>query len=94
MSELANYRRMQALRTGLATVIPLQVLTLTTPADLELRICGLPQVNIDFLKVCKHGIVHLLEVWRIFVSVPGICFLNDSENVADLIRHRTLACDV
>ena len=51
MEELANDRRMHALKAGLASVVPLQLLTLTSPSDLELRTCGLPTVNIEFLKV-------------------------------------------
>lgn len=40
-----------AVRAGLASIIPLQVLTLLTPLEMELRTCGLPYINLEFLKV-------------------------------------------
>lgn len=49
--ELLNYSRMQSVRAGLATVIPIQLLMIMSPNDLEMRICGMPTVNIEFLKV-------------------------------------------
>jgi len=54
IKELLNEDRMQALRAGLATVLPLQVLMIMSPTDVEMRACGLPTVNIEFLKVHSH----------------------------------------
>ena len=51
MSELRCTERMAALRAGMASIIPIEFLPLLTPSDTELRTCGLPEVNIDFLKV-------------------------------------------
>jgi len=50
-TELENRGRMEALRAGLATVMPLQLLAVMGPADMEMRTCGLPTISIEFLKV-------------------------------------------
>ena len=43
--------RMVALRAGLATTAPLGVIVhLFSPEDLELRVCGLPHVDLKFLR--------------------------------------------
>ena len=39
------------MRCGLASVIPLELLGLLTAEDLDLRVCGLPQVDLEYLKV-------------------------------------------
>ncbi|XP_053376532.1 probable E3 ubiquitin-protein ligase HECTD4 [Mercenaria mercenaria] len=62
--ELLNRRRIQALRSGLATIIPLQLLVIMSPADLEMRTCGLPYVNIEFLKAHTMYQVGLMETDR------------------------------
>ena len=49
--ELANQSRLQALRAGLASIVPIQLMTVMSPFDMELRTCGLPKVDIEFLKV-------------------------------------------
>lgn len=51
IQELTCCERMEALKAGLASVIPIQLLTLMTPANMELRVCGLPYIDLDFLKV-------------------------------------------
>ena len=51
MTELRSGARMQAIRAGLASVVPVQLLPLMTHRDVELRTCGLPEVNLEFLKV-------------------------------------------
>lgn len=51
LQELSCEARVLAIKTGLATVVPLHVLTILNPSDLEIRICGIPNVDIDFLKV-------------------------------------------
>ncbi|XP_062609400.1 probable E3 ubiquitin-protein ligase HECTD4 [Saccostrea cucullata] len=42
--------RVRAVHCGLASVIPLQLMALMSPLDLEIRSCGLPVVDLDFLK--------------------------------------------
>lgn len=51
MSELRCQSRVRVLLAGMSTLIPLQLLPIMTPFDLELRTCGLPHVDLDFLKV-------------------------------------------
>lgn len=40
-----------AVRAGLGSIIPLQLLTTLSPLEMELRTCGLPYINLEFLKV-------------------------------------------
>lgn len=42
---------MNALRCGLASVIPIQLLSILTADDLSLRVCGLPTIDLEYLKV-------------------------------------------
>ena len=51
MKELRCEERMVALRAGMASVTPVQLLPLMTAYDIELRTCGLPEVDLDFLRV-------------------------------------------
>ena len=51
LRELSCDHRMTRVRCGLASVIPLQLLSILTPADLDLRVCGVPDVNLDYLRV-------------------------------------------
>lgn len=51
MRELQNAECMTAVRAGLASIIPLQLLTMLSPLEVELRTCGLPFINLEFLKV-------------------------------------------
>lgn len=51
LHELQTPECVMAVRAGLASIIPLQVLTLLTPLEMELRTCGLPYINLEFLKV-------------------------------------------
>ena len=53
LQELSCEARVRAIRTGLATVVPIHILTILNPSDLEIRTCGIPNVDIDFLKVGK-----------------------------------------
>ena len=46
---------MAAVRCGLSSVVPLHVLTVMTPLDMEIRTCGQPSLDLGFLKVC-HSI--------------------------------------
>lgn len=51
LRELQNMERMSAVHAGLGSIIPLQLLTMLTPLEMELRTCGLPYINLEFLKV-------------------------------------------
>lgn len=51
LRELQNVECMTAVRAGLSSIIPLQLLTMLTPLEMELRTCGLPFINLEFLKV-------------------------------------------
>lgn len=51
MRELQTPECMTAVRAGLGSIIPLQLLTTLTPLEMELRTCGLPYINLEFLKV-------------------------------------------
>lgn len=51
LNELACKRRVELIRVGLSAVVPLECLQLLTPEDLALRMCGMPYINVDFLKV-------------------------------------------
>lgn len=51
LKELQNPECMTAVRAGLGSIIPLQLLTMLTPLEMELRTCGLPHINLEFLKV-------------------------------------------
>ena len=51
LRELSCDDRMASVRCGLASVIPLQLLKILTPADLDLRVCGVPDINLDYLRV-------------------------------------------
>ena len=52
LQELTCEHRMNAVRCGLASVVPLQLLNVLTATDLDLRVCGLPDIDLDYLKVC------------------------------------------
>ena len=51
LRELQNIECMTAVRAGLGSIIPLQLLTMLSPLEMELRTCGLPYINLEFLKV-------------------------------------------
>ncbi|XP_022104608.1 probable E3 ubiquitin-protein ligase HECTD4 isoform X2 [Acanthaster planci] len=61
LRELASPERMLAVRCGLASVVPIQLLCMMTPFDMELRTCGLPTVDLDFLKAHTMYQVGLVE---------------------------------
>lgn len=51
LRELQNMEYVTAVRAGLGSIIPLQLLTTLSPLEMELRTCGLPYINLEFLKV-------------------------------------------
>jgi len=48
----------------MASVIPLQLLRILTAQDLDLRVCGLPDINLEYLKVSVCGSVQRLIFGR------------------------------
>uniref|UniRef100_A0A671K5X4 Probable E3 ubiquitin-protein ligase HECTD4 n=1 Tax=Sinocyclocheilus anshuiensis TaxID=1608454 RepID=A0A671K5X4_9TELE len=61
LRELQNVECMSAIRAGLGSIIPLQLLTLLSPAEMELRTCGLPDIDLEFLKAHTMYQVGLME---------------------------------
>lgn len=55
LRELQNPECVTAVRAGLGAIIPLQLLTTLSPLEMELRTCGLPYINLEFLKVGGRG---------------------------------------
>lgn len=51
LKELACGSLMSVIKCGLASVIPLQLLSVLTSQDLALRVCGKPNINLEYLKV-------------------------------------------
>ncbi|XP_053555727.1 probable E3 ubiquitin-protein ligase HECTD4 [Bombina bombina] len=61
MRELKNVECMTAVKAGLGSIIPLQLLTTLTALEMELRTCGLPYINLEFLKAHTMYQVGLME---------------------------------
>ncbi|RXM91230.1 N-alpha-acetyltransferase 25, NatB auxiliary subunit [Acipenser ruthenus] len=61
LRELQNSECMTAVRAGLGSIIPLQLLTTLTALEVELRTCGLPYINLEFLKAHTMYQVGLME---------------------------------
>ncbi|XP_066465637.1 probable E3 ubiquitin-protein ligase HECTD4 [Tiliqua scincoides] len=61
LRELQNPECVTAVRAGLGSIIPLQLLTMLTPLEMELRTCGLPFINLEFLKAHTMYQVGLME---------------------------------
>ncbi|XP_054551300.1 probable E3 ubiquitin-protein ligase HECTD4 isoform X5 [Talpa occidentalis] len=61
LRELQNTECVTAVRAGLGAIIPLQLLTTLSPLEMELRTCGLPYINLEFLKAHTMYQVGLME---------------------------------
>jgi len=61
MKELSSPDRYLAIKAGLACIVPIHLIHLLTPLDLEIRTCGIAFVDIDFLKVHTMYQVGLTE---------------------------------
>nr|XP_033812752.1 probable E3 ubiquitin-protein ligase HECTD4 isoform X2 [Geotrypetes seraphini] len=61
LRELQNQDCLTAVQAGLSSIIPLQLLTTLTPLEMELRTCGLPYINLEFLKAHTMYQVGLME---------------------------------
>lgn len=67
LRELQNVECMTAVRAGLGSIIPLQLLTMLSPLEMELRTCGLPYINLEFLKVN-----HLCQIY-LYYNIDLLC---------------------
>lgn len=65
LRELQNVECVTAVRAGLGAIIPLQLLTTLSPLEMELRTCGLPYINLEFLKVSGPGLAGLQAEWPV-----------------------------
>ena len=64
MSELICHERMTALRAGMASVMPVQMLPVMSAMDSDVRICGLPEIDLDFLMVNKtQNKLHITSIY-------------------------------
>ncbi|XP_043924358.1 probable E3 ubiquitin-protein ligase HECTD4 isoform X2 [Protopterus annectens] len=61
LQEMQNVECMTAVLAGLGSIIPLQLTTVLTPLEMELRTCGLPYINLEFLKTHTMYQVGLME---------------------------------
>ncbi|XP_030847057.1 probable E3 ubiquitin-protein ligase HECTD4 [Strongylocentrotus purpuratus] len=61
LRELVCPERMLAIRCGLASIVPHRLLSIMTPADMELRMCGRPHVDLAMLKAHTMYQVGLVE---------------------------------
>uniref|UniRef100_A0A1X7UQ08 HECT domain-containing protein n=1 Tax=Amphimedon queenslandica TaxID=400682 RepID=A0A1X7UQ08_AMPQE len=61
LREIESVDRMRAVRCGLSSVVPMEALTVFTATDLDLRICGIPHVDINYLKMHTTYHVGLME---------------------------------
>lgn len=71
LRELQNVECMTAVRAGLASIIPLQLLTMLSPLEMELRTCGLPYINLEFLKVKIHVVTETVVKKRFTSATCG-----------------------
>lgn len=81
LRELQNAECVTAVRAGLGAVIPLQLLTTLSPLEMELRTCGLPYINLEFLKVGGRGPVPVRRVSQRPVPPPPTSQLGKPELV-------------
>merc|ERR1712146_450897 len=66
--------QLQALRRGLASVVPIQLIRLWSWRDLQERVCGVPEVDLENLKRrttyknCTNTNVHVGYMWEALES--------------------------
>ena len=78
IEELASKERISAVKCGLATIIPLEVLSVFSEEDLDLRVCGIPEVDLDYLKVDTY-----MTNDRSYCTITGMYVLyTDTYNVS------------
>jgi len=71
LEELTSEPLMTAIRCGMASVIPLQLLSVLTCQDLALRVCGRPDVNLDYLRV-RHSTQHPIQLKCIHTFISSV----------------------
>lgn len=97
MRELQNDECTTAVRAGLGSIVPLQLLTTLSPLEMELRTCGLPYINLEFLKVSagldgQAGPVPALPVPSTSSSHVGEAMLDPVSQLSNLkLRDKSLA---
>lgn len=69
---------MTSVRCGLASIIPLQLLNIFTPHDLDLRVCGLPDIDLDYLKVRTTPPLHVRVV-------DIVCLLSSCRDIPSIM---------
>lgn len=75
LEELRNAIRFAAIRRGLSSIVPMDALSLLSWEDMELRVCGLPEIDLGFLREHTHYQVglsdtdqHVQYFWRALES--------------------------
>jgi len=66
--------QVRALRAGLTAVIPSRFLAMLTWKELELQVCGSPEIDIDVLRAntvysgCSPSDLHIIHFWAVLTS--------------------------
>lgn len=69
-----SVRAIQALRQGLVSVIPARYLSLLTWKELELEVCGSPDIDVELLKQhtrysgCSVNDLHIQNFWKVLTE--------------------------
>ncbi|GFO01128.1 HECT domain-containing e3 ubiquitin protein ligase 4 [Plakobranchus ocellatus] len=90
MRELASPHRLAAITTGVASLLPCQILTLLTPEDMEVRTSGRPHISLDFLKSHTMYQVGLVES---DAHIEYFWLALDSFSQEELARFIKFACN-
>ena len=72
LQELACEAKMGVVRCGMASVVPLQLINILTAQDLDLRVCGLPDINLEYLKVRMCGYCHSVPLDVVNARLSGV----------------------
>ena len=92
--ELQTPACMTAVRAGLGSIIPLQLQTMLSPLEMELRTCGLPYINLEFLEVrrtanlkikCEEERKAYTSVYILVLSANGEKKINVCATVVELV---------
>ena len=72
LQELACEAKMGVVQCGMAFVIPLQLINILTAQDLDLRVCGLPDINLEYLKVRMCDYCHSASLDVVNARLSGV----------------------
>lgn len=72
LQELACEAKMGVVQCGMASVVPLQLINILTAQDLDLRVCGLPDINLEYLKVRMCGYCHSASLDVVNAGLSGV----------------------